>query len=369
MHSDNDTIMLLAAGDMCFSDHPLCRGFGVAAMLARHGVDYPFAHVAPLLAETDIAFGNLETALADLPGAGDAAFCSSPAVVAALARHRFQVMSVANNHTLQHGEDVFRETLDHLAAHGVQPVGLPGDDAYSCRPVIRQCRGQAVAFLAYSFARENFHPDARCYARSTPEQIFADVARVRPEVDHVVVACHWGVELADDPTPGQVALGRGIIDAGAAVVLGHHPHVWHGVEEYGAGVIFYSLGDFIFDLAWCRRSRQSGLAKIRLAKGARPRWEIVPTTANRFHQPVPLTGPDRESFLAHLESASRRIAAIVPAGPGEPASADFMARMKHRDTANQRAKVVHVLVNLHRLGLGRFAGIAWRKIRPAPRED
>lgn len=363
MLGDNDAIQLLAAGDMCFADHPLCRGFGVQAMLDRHGVDFPFARVAPLLAEADLAFGNLETTLAHPAGAEADLFRGPPAVAAALSRHRFQLMSVANNHTLQHGEPAFAETLSHLAAHGVQAVGRPGGDGYSSQPVLRNLKGQTLAFLAYAFTRENFHPDVRCYARSTPQQVYADVARVKAGVDQVVVACHWGVELAGDPTPGQVALGRGIIDAGASVVLGHHPHVWQGVEEHGNGVIFYSLGDFIFDLAWCRRCRQTGLAKIRLARGERPRWEVVPAVINRSHQPVPSAGPARDAFLARLEAAAGRLPATVAAEPDVPPSAAYLAGVKACEAANQRAKVFHVLRNLHRLGPTRFARIALKQAR------
>lgn len=365
MPNQNSSVLLCAVGDMCFSDHPLCRGFGVQTQMSRQGADYPLAAVAPLLAEADLAIGNLETALAHLPGAEPAPFCSLPEVAATLARHRFQVMSVANNHTLQHGEAVFGETLTHLADQGLQAVGRPGDGGYSSQPVVREIQGQTLAFLGYAFTPENFHPESRCYARSTPDQVFADVARIKPEVDHVVVACHWGVELADDPTPGQVALGRGIIDAGASVVLGHHPHVWQAVEDYKNGVIFYSLGDFIFDLAWCRRCRQTGLARIRLAREARPSWEIVPATFNRFHQPVPTSGPAKAAFLAGLEAAGQRLQTICAAEPGAPPSAEYLAKVKIHEGANQRAKVFHVLKNLPRLGLGRFLKIALKKILPA----
>lgn len=369
MPGGHDAVLLLAGGDMCFSDHPLCRGFGVGAGIARHGAGFPLAGLAPLLAEADLALGNFETAMAARPGVEPAPFCCPPAVAGALAAHGFGLVNVANNHSLQHGEAAFAETLAHLQAAGVQPVGVPGAGDQACEPVLRRVRGQSVAFLAYAFTPENFHPGARCYARGTTAQVLADVARARGTADHVVVTCHWGVELADDPTPGQVALGRAIIDAGADVVLGHHPHVWQAVEDHGQGTIFYSLGDLVFDLAWCARARRTGVARIHLARGQRPRWEVAPLVINGRHQPVPADGRAAAAFLAGLTAAAARLRAIPAAEPGAPPPASYLAAVRRHDAANQRAKVLHVLGNLHRMGLSRFGAIALKQVRSLAGHD
>ncbi len=359
---DDHTIELMAVGDMCFSDHPLCAGFGVGAHIARKGFDFPFGGVADVLARADVVIGNLETSLAK-GGPGPAAFRSDPRVAAALARNHFDLVTVANNHSLQQGEAAFSETVKHLRNSGVGPVGLHARGDFSCRPEFVEAQSQTLAFLGYSFTDENFHPAAEGYARGEPERVFADVARLATEVDHVVVACHWGVELAEDPPPGVVALGRGIIDAGARVVLGHHPHVWQGVEDYRHGVIFYSLGDFIFDLAWCRKCRETGLARIRLARGRPPTWEVVPAVIDRQHRPAPVVGPAGQRWLARLQERSARVAGLVAGLPGEQPSPEFLARVRARTVVNQRAKVLHVLRNFHRLGPGRFWGLAREQVR------
>lgn len=363
MSDRGDSLLLVAGGDMVFSDHPLCLGFGTGAGMLRHGPGFPLAGLAPLLAGADIAIGNFETVMAVQGSEQKLPFCCPPAVAAELARCGFSVASVANNHSLQHGEAAFAETLGHLEAAGVQPVGRPGREGRACEPVIRRVRGQSLAFLSYAFTRENFHPDLACYARGTPAQVLADVAAVRPLADHVIVSCHWGVEQAGEPTAGQVALGRAIIDAGASVVLGHHPHVWQPVEDHGAGTIFYSLGDLVFDLAWCRRSRRTGLARIHLAPGERPRWEIVPLVINRDHQPVPAGGEAAAAFLAELARGAANLKDMEPAEPGAPPSAAYLAAVARLDAANQRAKVVHSLRNAHRLGPGRIGDLAVRQVR------
>ncbi len=357
------TIQLIAVGDMCFSDHPLCEGFGVHSQIQRHGPDFPLARVAALLSEGDVVIGNLETALGDPVVGGGGGFLSDSRIAEALARNHFDLMSIANNHSLQHGEDIFAETVSHLKKNGLGVLGLYGKEGYSCRPVFSQVGEQTLAFLGYSFATENFHPDSRSYARSTPEQVMADVGRLKDQVDHVVVSCHWGIELADGPPPGVVALGRGIIDAGARVVLGHHPHVWQGVESYHDGVIFYSLGDFVFDLAWCRRCRDTGLGKIYLSKGKPPRWEVVAAKINGKHQPELVSGKEEKSFLDRLERASKQIAEISPGKPLEEASGEFLAEVQKRVTANQRAKVFHVLRNLPKLGLKKFWQLARKQVQ------
>ena len=91
------------------------------------------------------------------------------------------------------------------------------------------------------------------------ENVLEDIAAVRDEVDVVILTLHWGIEYQHLPESYQSQMAKDFIDAGADVIIGHHPHCIQGVETYHGGLIFYSLGNFIFDQDWSLQTRQ-GLA-------------------------------------------------------------------------------------------------------------
>jgi poly-gamma-glutamate synthesis protein (capsule biosynthesis protein) len=131
-------------------------------------------------------------------------------------------------------------------------------------------------------------------------------------VDYVVVSLHWGEEFVPRPSAGEVALGRSIIDAGASLVIGHHPHVLRPVELYGAGVIAYSLGNFAADMVWQRRLREGALVRCTLAAGGVTDVEVTPTLIGDDFRPAasgPTQRPTDELQGGMPESEYRRAVA------------------------------------------------------------
>ena len=126
------------------------------------------------------------------------------------------------------------------------------------RPRILEIKGVKVAFLAYTEVGEGFTytrvphqwaatPELPGAAPVRADFLRQDVKTARGEADLVIVSMHWGKEYDHRPTDFQKALGRIAMDAGADLVIGHHPHVIQGIEFRGRGVIAYSLGNFVFD--------------------------------------------------------------------------------------------------------------------------
>ena len=117
----------------------------------------------------------------------------------------------------------------------------------------------------------------------------------------MLVSFHWGSEGATSPSPYQVAAARAAIDAGADVILGHHPHVLQGIERYKKGVILYSLGNFAFG-SYSRTASRSIIARITLDDGVKG-LELIPLNVQnrevRF-QPRPLKGKERETAMDRL---------------------------------------------------------------------
>lgn len=225
------------------------------------GFAWLYAPIADLLAEPDLTFANLETPVA--PGAPggtrEYVFNAPPEAVAALVRSGVDAVSVANNHAFDQGRAGFEETLRRLAEAGLAVVGA-GPEGRAAGPVRLAAGGLSVAFLGYAAffnAEGNACPRPGAGADACVQAALLDRTRIVDEVraaaagaDAVVVSLHWGVEYESQPRAQDVELARRLVDAGALVVLGHHPHVLQPIELHRAadgrlGVIAYSLGNFV----------------------------------------------------------------------------------------------------------------------------
>jgi poly-gamma-glutamate synthesis protein (capsule biosynthesis protein) len=205
-----------------------------------------------VLAGADLGLANLEAPLVD---GGQARFStgvrlhSPPAVTGQLRDLGVGVVTLANNHMMDYGPAGLTATLERLRSEGVGAAGAGPTSAAAREPVVRVVKGQRVGILA---ACDNegggATPRRPGVALVDPRALAAAVRRLRGETDYVVAAVHTGIEFSSYPEPYFVRLARRLVDAGAAVVLGHHPHVPQAVERYGPGLIAYSLGDFLFDL-------------------------------------------------------------------------------------------------------------------------
>ena len=245
-------VTLLACGDVLLSRT-------VAEMIDRHGYRWPFRHVRDLVTSADLAFCNLENPASFLgrpyPGKpADVTFRAAPGALFSLAWAGFDVVSLANNHMNDYGPAAIRETLDYLDLLGIARAGAGFDEASARAPAVLEVRGSRVAFLAYAEGIWRVLPAASerpGVALADPSRLASDIASLRKTArpDYVVVSVHWGEEHERHPRQTQRDFGRAAIDAGADLVLGHHPHVLQSLERYGEGLIVYSLGNFVFDMA------------------------------------------------------------------------------------------------------------------------
>ncbi len=225
------------------------------------GYAWLYAQIADLLAEPTVTFANLETPVApgSPGGTREYVFNAPPEAIAALAHAGVDVVAVANNHAFDQGRAGFEETLRRVGLAGLTPVGA-GPEGRSAGPVRVEAGGLAVAFLGYAafFNQEgNACPKpapgpAPCQQASLLDRrrIVEDVRAAAAGADAVVVSLHWGVEYDAQPRAEDVELAHALVDAGALVVLGHHPHVLQPVELHRTadgrvGVIAYSLGNLV----------------------------------------------------------------------------------------------------------------------------
>jgi poly-gamma-glutamate synthesis protein (capsule biosynthesis protein) len=236
---------LAAAGDIM-----LARD--IITLMEEHGVIYPFERVLPLLQNADLTIGNLETALTERGTEQVKAytFRTPPRLAEGLAQAGFDAVSLGNNHTADYGPEGVQDTIAALDAIGVKHAGAGMTEAEARAPAFLEAQGLRMAFLSYTDIMENTFAgaDSAGVALATTDAIAGDVRAARAQADVVIVSLHSGIEYTDAPQANQEQLARAAIDAGALIVLGHHPHTLQGWSEYNGGVIVYSLGNFVFDL-------------------------------------------------------------------------------------------------------------------------
>lgn len=214
------------------------------------------AGVSEKLALADITFGNLETPISDrgTPWPNKKYhFLAKPESVKALSKAGFDIVSLANNHTLDYGYEAFEDTMSLLASEEITGVGggANWEDATAIRILKRN--GHSFAFIAQSqitpiefAARED---KAGNFYRQELDVMLGRIAEAKELADFVIVSMHWGTEYSYDANTRQQREARQLVDAGANVVLGHHPHRIQGIEFYKDSLIAYSLANFVFTVA------------------------------------------------------------------------------------------------------------------------
>jgi poly-gamma-glutamate capsule biosynthesis protein CapA/YwtB (metallophosphatase superfamily) len=259
-------LVLAAVGDVTL-------GGGVLSVIRARGPRYPWRSVARILRTADLAVANLEGAVstrgAPWPGKRYT-FRGPPYALRPVARYAgIDVVSVANNHSLDYGRLAFLDTLRHSRRFGLTPIGGGADLRRAKRPRILERGGLRVAFLGFSDVRPlGFDAGARTpgTAPAFPYYVRAGVRAARRRADVVVAYFHWGVERAQRPNGDQRALGRAALDAGAHVVLGAHPHVLQPFRRRGTRLVAWSLGNFVFP-AFSPGTTRTGVLRIGLERG------------------------------------------------------------------------------------------------------
>ena len=245
----------------------------------RRGYDLLFEKIIPDLSAADITFANLETSVDHKKRvSGYPKFNARPELLASLKKAGVDIVSVANNHAMDTGSDGLKRTLDNIEASGLVFIGAGRTKAEAAKSRFLKTRGVSVAFLAYTYATNQRlprrSPDAPgvniigIKSETDLTRAAANVRRARADADLVVVSLHWGDEYTTSPTAWQRRVASELIEAGADVILGHHPHVLQPIESYIArdnrmGLIVYSLGNFISnqnaDVSYANKTHQKAL--------------------------------------------------------------------------------------------------------------
>lgn len=319
-------LTIRAVGDICPGDTSI-PGFGPGSVCLKKGPEHLLSPISDHLKGAHILLGNLEgllTGRLNQRSLRTLKFCGVPSMAKELRRLGFTALSVANNHVLEHGSDLFIETVSILKDNGLEVCGLRGESGFHCQPVVVNRNGTNVGVLAYNWIGVDRFPGAddhiaqirdgavnyswnRDPAKSADlrqrvgelnAKVHEDIRRLRPEVDLVVLCPHWGYEYCHVPPVGVTVEARSFLDSGTDLILGGHPHVLQGHERYKGKMIFYSLGNFIFDNS-APESRRGVILDVRIDSDGSQTFEHRFTRLDREHRPH-RAPPAEDDALAEL---------------------------------------------------------------------
>jgi poly-gamma-glutamate synthesis protein (capsule biosynthesis protein) len=237
--SDQNLVNLIAVGDIMLGRNVNQK------MIKYKNFKYPFEKTASFLAAADITFGNLESPFVKncpIIGTGSFTFCADFQALEGLLFAGFDVLSLENNHILNFGKAGLDQTKTLLTENQIL-LSTAGE------LVIKKIKDLSFGFLSFTYDKNL-------------GRALTSVKTKKDEVDILVVSLHWGNEYQKEPPKSQKELAHKLIEAGAKIIIGHHPHVTQPVEKYQEGLIFYSLGNFVFDQMWSQETRKGLVAKI-----------------------------------------------------------------------------------------------------------
>jgi poly-gamma-glutamate synthesis protein (capsule biosynthesis protein) len=313
-----------------------------------------------MLGEGDIVFGNCEGVLsyigADLRNIDTMEFRGSPSFAKALRDCGFTVVTVANNHTGEHGLEVMHDTVANLRSASIEVIGLR-DTSRTAKPLIQEVKGLRIGWLAYTWiVSHHTAQDRKALSWTKGNEVPKEIAALRSQVDFLIVAPHWGREYVTVPPQNIIDQAHAMAEAGADLVVGCHPHVLQGTEQRGKCLIVYSLGDFLFD-DWQSWLRETALFSCTIESGEARDPKFIPLKINRNFQPVPATKAQAACILRNIEQSTCAIKdPNLTALRDETRAMEFEAKVKRRLF---RSQILFLAANVGRMG----PRIAYQKIR------
>ncbi|WP_244444849.1 CapA family protein [Paenibacillus camerounensis] len=304
------TVTMNFAGDVIFAGK-------VAELLQKKGYEYSYSALDGMFKKDDLTVVNLETPITTGGvGAADKQFVfkGAPAALDALKAAGVDAVNLANNHTLDQGEQGLLDTLSHLSSRGIPYVGAGKNskEAYTAQYFERN--GIKIALLGFTrvIPRSDWtagaaKPGLAAVYDST--EALKTISAVKKKADIVVVVVHWGKERVEQYDSTQQTLGRSFIDAGADLVIGGHPHVLQGIEPYKGKWIAYSTGNFIFTRSTTPATWETAVFQAECSIKGECSLTLHPMDAE-LGQPVPMNDADGQLLLSKVQSLSAGLVRI-----------------------------------------------------------
>jgi len=260
----NQEIEIILVGDTM-----LGRTVMATSLDKKKDPNYPFLQVAGTLKSADLVFANLENPfVTDCPWRYDGLiFCADPRMAEGLNFVNINVVTLANNHSRNYGQKGLDETTKILGAKGISYTGLNN-------LVIKEVKGTKFGFLGFEFVDKQ--------PAETDYKLVSDSDK---KVDILIVGVHWGVEYKSTASAKQKEIAKKLVENGADVIAGHHPHWVQEMEYIDNKPVYYSLGNFVFDQMWSQKTREGLAIKLTFKDGRIVKEEKLPIFMRNWSQP------------------------------------------------------------------------------------
>lgn len=245
---------------------------------SKNDFSYSFSGFSRILQQNDFNLGNLESPIIDNCPTGPLdtmVFCGDPKFIPYLSKNKF-IFNLANNHILNYGQSGFDQTQTFL-----KEENIPFFNSHytGIEFLQKDFHGIKFGFLGFDLvSNSNFSQD----------KIINLIKKYNPQVDWLIVSIHWGSEYQPQAETWRVNLAHKMIDAGADIIHGHHPHVFQNSEIYQDKLIYYSLGNFIFDQNWSKATSNSSLINLTVDKNKIIDTDSIPFTIKNNSHPEPI---------------------------------------------------------------------------------
>jgi poly-gamma-glutamate synthesis protein (capsule biosynthesis protein) len=352
-------IRIFITGDLFPADSEQNIGKGIASYFQKDNGSNWTSKFEGYLQQSDIAFVNLESPLC-YNNLHNVDYCGNIQFAMYMKSIGITGVSIANNHILEHGMAGFNDTIKSLQNSGLLVAGQSSFDGRS-KIIRHHLKGKNIAIAAFNAIHDIENPG--CYAEYSKENVLYSINEmIMMKDDLKIVYLHWGNEYIHLPAVWQIADARAFIDAGADLVIGSHPHVIQPVESYKHGVIYYSLGNFVFDMFDSEHVRVGMVVRIILNEDGTFKSDHDLLYIGRDFMPVPLKGKKLIKYESLLDMNGRYITDLYERFPNKY-EAYYLRELKRRHTI-QRIKMKYELIKqwpyMTREARSRLLGL-WKK--------
>jgi poly-gamma-glutamate capsule biosynthesis protein CapA/YwtB (metallophosphatase superfamily) len=250
-------------------------------------------------------------------------FVAPAATIEGLKDCGLDLVTLANNHSTNYGNEVFLDSLENLTKNNIKYVGGGTNDKEAYEPVFFDISGVRFAFLNYNsiiggvqagpttpgVSWIELKPWAEIDSETSIKRMEKEVAEAKKKADVAAVCFHWGVEYQLNPIQSQIDVAHKAIESGASLIIGTHPHVVQSIEYYESpkdknGFIAYSLGNFIFDQMWSEDTREGVILKCQFLNKDLTNLELLPYKIEDYCQPNLLDKDAGQPIIDRIFSAS-----------------------------------------------------------------
>jgi len=271
-----EPVKLLFLGDLMFDRY-------IRQAAEKKGNDFIFQGVKDLLLDYDLVVVNLEGPITDkksvsvgsrVGGPGHMTFTFSPSLALTLAEHNIKLVNLGNNHILNFGTNGLEQTRNYLSEADVEYFGDPKDAGK--RFSVKEINGAKIGFVNYNeFIDDGF------------QKALEDMGKAKNQSDISIVYAHWGAEYkVGDPGSRIKKLAHRLVNEGADLIIGSHPHVMQMKEEYNGKMIYYSLGNFVFDQYFSQETMEGLAVAVKINPDLNLEFQEIPLSLKKNGQTV-----------------------------------------------------------------------------------